>query len=192
MNALVGGGFDDAGRVAGYYYVIGDVVGDYAVGTHYDAVADGHSGTHGDAAAQPAVVADADGQSGLNCLATFEVVVRVVGGQQLAVGTYERVVADGDAAAIEEYAVEVDDDPLAECDAFAVVAVEGWDDECRRMSVGQEVFGAAVQFVDVPCATLVQCAHGLVGVPDAGLNLRVRIVVRQVVEHLFVFSHCVK
>ena len=65
---------------------------------------------------KPAVVADADGKSRLDGLATLEPVVRMVGGEQLAVGTNERVVAEGD--------------------AVAMVAMERRDDGCRRMCIG--------------------------------------------------------
>ena len=180
---------DNLCGVSGNDHIVGYVVRHHAAGANNHAVADSHSGTDYYATAQPAVVADADGQPRLDGLASLQVVVRVVRGKQLAVGAYQRVVADGYAAAVEEDAVEIDDHPFAEGDALAVVAVKRRDDQRRRVRVGQQVVYAAAKLLLVPCTALVQGTHRLVGVHDAGLNLLVGIVVRQVAEHFLVFCH---
>lgn len=59
-------------------------------------------------------------------------------GVEFAVGADERVGADGDASLVEEGAVRVDVDLLAEADAESVVAEEGGDKYRRGGPVGNE------------------------------------------------------
>ena len=134
------GMFDYSCRVAGNYYIIGDVVGDDRTGSDDDAVADSHARTDNHSATEPAVIADTDRESRLYRLTPFDIIVRMVGGQELAVGTDECVCADGDTSAVEKDAVEIDKRTLADGNPVAVVAMEWRTNDYRGMRIGDEGF----------------------------------------------------
>ena len=92
-------------------------------------------------------------------------------------------------AAVKKDGVEIDDHTLADGYPLAVVAVKRRDNKRRRMRMGQQIQHTATILFHIPRAALVQRPHRLVGVQDAPLYLLVRIVIRQVVDHLLVFSH---
>lgn len=108
--------------------VIRNILDHYAAGTDYAAVADGYSRADDDSCAQPAILANSDGEACFYWLAAFHIIDGVVRGYQLAVRTYQGAVADGNQGFIEHRGAIVDEYILTHLDTVAMVAVEGWAD----------------------------------------------------------------
>ena len=109
--------------------------------------------------------------------------------QQLAVGSDERVCTDDDAASVEEDRIEVNYHSFTDGNTVAMIAMKWRNDKCRRVRVGQQFLLATTQLIHVPCATLVEVPHRVIGLLDACLYLRVCIVVLHTRQHFLVFGH---
>lgn len=119
---------DNLCRISHSHGVIRNILDHYAAGTDYAAVADGYSRADDDSCAQPAILANGDGEACFYWLASFHIIDGVVRGYQLAVRTYQGAVADGNPAFIEHRSAIVDEYILTHLDAVTMVAVEGWTD----------------------------------------------------------------
>ena len=114
--------------------------------------------------------------------------MRMIRRQQLAVRPNQGVGADGDATVVQKHAIEIDKRTFAYADSSAVVTMEWRADDYRRMRIGNQSPDASMQFLHVPCPATVEVPHRVISAQDTCLNLFVRVVVRQVVEH---FSYSV-
>jgi hypothetical protein len=117
-------------RISHCNRICGQAASDYAAGTDDGVFADFDAGAEDGAAAEPDVVGDGDGFSVLEAGAAGCGVERVGGGVDVDAGGDLHVGADGDAVAVEEDAVVVDECARADGDVVAVVAAEvGFDDD---------------------------------------------------------------
>ena len=153
---------DYFGGIAGYDHIVRDVMSDDRTGANDHTVSDGDTRTNDYSAAQPAVIAYPYRQTSFYGLTALQIIMRMVGCQQLAVGSDERVSADGNTSSIQEDTVEIDHRTFAYADSVTMVAVEWRTDDHRRVRIRDECVDTAVQFVHVPCAALIEVPHGII------------------------------
>ena len=104
---------DDFGGVASNYNVIGHILRHHGTRRHGNVVADSDAGVDDAAAAQPAIVSDADGPTVLCSLDALLRLHGVRGGVDLNRGPQHAVVADRHVAYVKDDAVEVGVEALA-------------------------------------------------------------------------------
>ena len=110
--------------VAGDQHIGWHVARDHAAGGDHAAVADGDAGQHDGAAADPHIVADADGSRQFQPRPAGLRVQRMQRGVELRRRRHLQVVADLDGRAIQEHAVIIDEGALPEADVRPIVAGE--------------------------------------------------------------------
>ena len=135
---------DYFGGIAGYDHIVRDVMSDDRTGANDHTVSDGDTRTNDYSAAQPAVIAYPYRQTCFYGLAAFQIIMRMIGCQQLAVGPDERVSADGNTSAIQEDAVKIDKRTFAYAYSVAVVTAEWRTNNHRRMGIRDEGFDATM------------------------------------------------
>ena len=113
---------------------------DDRTGSNNYAVTDGDTLTNDYSAAQPAVIAYPYRQPCFYGLPALQIIMRMVGRQQLAVGPDERVSADGNTSTIQEYAVKIDKRSFTYADSVTMVAMEWRTNNHLRMGIRDEGF----------------------------------------------------
>lgn len=115
--------------IASNDHIVRDVMRDNRTGSNNYAVSYSNTRTNDYSAAEPAVISYPYRQTCFYGLTALQIIMRMVGCQQLAVGPDERVGAYGNTSSIQEYSIEINHRSLADSDPIAVVAMEWWHDD---------------------------------------------------------------
>src|SRR6185312_3309586 len=124
VSALFAKLADDAARVAGGEHARRDVAGDDAAGADHRFGADRYAGADNRAAADPYIRTDRD-RLGVFLRPPQLGVQRMGRRVELHRGAEHREVADRHGADVEDHAVEVEEDAVAEVDVGSIIAEEG-------------------------------------------------------------------
>lgn len=177
-------------RVPGGHAVGGNVARNDAAGTDDRAVADRDSGTEDRTAADPAVVADTDGDTPFDACSPFGGVERMVGREQLHAGADLAATTQSDRSQIEADATEIDEGSFASMEVVAVIAVERSADE-RSVDSGTKL----AKGCSVGVVLLAELRVEAVGKPSravaVGSELRIARVEPRPGLHFLLFGHIV-
>lgn len=178
----------DCGRIAGGQRVGRYIAGHYATGGNDTTVTDSHSRTHRDVSTQPAVFAYGNGVFIFFGFTPFEVIQRMLWGIKVAVGTYQRTVANAYISAIEKRAIEIDKHVFSYVQSVSVVALYRWT-QGRRGRKSRYKFLYQCPVVGVVYAAGLQQAAEPACFSKTVLYFRVGVVGQLAVAHLLKFSH---
>src|SRR6185312_2882060 len=126
----------------------GDVPCDHAAGADHSAVADGDARQDDGAAADPDVAADPDRAAEFEPGATGLGIAGMIGSVDLHRGADLGAVADHDLDDVEDDAVEIEEDAVAETDVVAIVAEERRTDHGVVADMAESLAEQRVPFAD--------------------------------------------
>ena len=132
------------GGIAGNDHIVRDVMSDDRTGANDHTVTDGDTRTDNYSAAKPAVIANMNRQPCFYGLTASQIIMRMVGRQQLAVRPDEGVGTDDDTSAVQKDTVEIDHRTFAYADSVTMVAMEWGTNNHRRMCIRDEGFDTTV------------------------------------------------
>ena len=118
------------GRITRHHDVAWNIMHNHTACRDYNSVSDGHSGTYGHIASEPAVFTDRDRMSGLLCLTTKNMVLGVLRGIELTVGTQKSMITDRNKCSVQNRAAEIEKCTFTQTDAVSMVAPERRSNVC--------------------------------------------------------------
>lgn len=126
------------GRITRHHYIARNIMHDHTARRYYHPVSDGHTGTHRHVSSEPAVLTDRDRMSGLLCLTTKNMVLGVLRGIELTVGTQKSMITDRNKCSVQNRAAEIEKCSLTQTDAISMVAPERRNNVCGSGDSGSE------------------------------------------------------
>ena len=116
------------GRISGDGDACADIPRDHAAGSDHRAVTNGHAGQDNGAAPDPDIAADPHRTPEFDAAAPGLGIAGMIGGVDLRGGSDLRSIADGHFDDIQDDAIEVQENLIAETDVVAEVAEKRWPD----------------------------------------------------------------
>lgn len=169
---LFGDGPHNAAGISGGDDSGGNVARDDAPGPDYGSLADRDALRNGDVAADPDVVADANGQRAHDAFVALIGQQGVVDGKDTDIGPDVDVAADRHRRLVENREVEIPVEVVADGDLRAEVAVEGAVDAVGRAQAAQQLAQNRIALLLLRRRQRVEPKYHLFSPPQGGADLR--------------------